>query len=69
MSEDSLLDHALVRLDDAARHLNIDPDVIEKLRGVGVSPASGVAAEAGKYGLEEFARYTKLIKDANIKAD
>lgn len=32
MSEDSLLDHALVRLDDAARHLNIDPDVIEKLK-------------------------------------
>ncbi len=32
MSEDSLLDHALVRLDDAARHLNIDADVIEKLK-------------------------------------
>ena len=45
------------------------PEVIEKLRGVGVSPASGVASEAGKYGLEEFARYTKLIKDANIKGD
>ena len=37
--------------------------------GVGVSPASGIASEAGNYGLEEFARYTKLIKDANIKAD
>ncbi|PSM19885.1 Glu/Leu/Phe/Val dehydrogenase [Nitratireductor sp. StC3] len=32
MSEDSLLDHALVRLDQAASHLNIDPDVIEKLK-------------------------------------
>ncbi len=32
MSEDSLLDHALVRLDEAAAHLNIDPDVIEKLK-------------------------------------
>jgi len=32
MSNDSLLDHALVRLDDAAKHLNIDPDVIEKLK-------------------------------------
>ena len=32
MSEDSLLGHALVRLDEAATHLNIDPDVIEKLK-------------------------------------
>ncbi len=32
MSEDSLLDHALVRLDEAASHLSIDPDVIEKLK-------------------------------------
>ena len=45
------------------------PEVIEKLRGVGVSPASGIASEAEKYGLEEFAKYTKLIKDANVKAD
>ena len=32
MSEGSLLDHALVRLDEAAKHLNIDADVIEKLK-------------------------------------
>lgn len=32
MQEDSLLDNALVRLDEAAAHLNIDPDVIEKLK-------------------------------------
>lgn len=32
MTADSLLDHALVRLDEAAAHLNIDPDVIEKLK-------------------------------------
>lgn len=32
MSEDSLLAHALVRLDEAAAHINIDPDVIEKLK-------------------------------------
>lgn len=32
MSEDSLLDDALVRLDEAAAHLSIDPDVIEKLK-------------------------------------
>ncbi len=32
MSEDNLLELALVRLDEAARHIQIDPDVIEKLK-------------------------------------
>jgi glutamate dehydrogenase (NADP+) len=32
MPEHSLLDDALVRLDEAAAHLSIDPDVIEKLK-------------------------------------
>jgi len=32
MTQDSLLDNALVRLDQAATHLTIDPDVIEKLK-------------------------------------
>ncbi|MBN9454034.1 MAG: Glu/Leu/Phe/Val dehydrogenase [Bosea sp.] len=32
MSDDNLLDHALVRLDAAAQHLNVDSDVIEKLK-------------------------------------
>jgi glutamate dehydrogenase (NADP+) len=32
MTASSLLDRALVRLDEASAHLNIDPDVIEKLK-------------------------------------
>lgn len=32
MPEETLLDLALVRLDEAARHLPVDPDVIEKLK-------------------------------------
>lgn len=32
MPDDDLLALALVRLDEAARHLSIDPDVIEKLK-------------------------------------
>lgn len=32
MSKDSLLDHALVRLDEASAYLRLDPDVIEKLK-------------------------------------
>lgn len=32
MPDGSLLDDALVRLDEAARHLDVDPDVVEKLK-------------------------------------
>ncbi|WP_315926300.1 Glu/Leu/Phe/Val dehydrogenase [Mesorhizobium sp. SP-1A] len=32
MPENNLLDSALVRLDDAAKHINVDADVIEKLK-------------------------------------
>jgi glutamate dehydrogenase (NADP+) len=32
MSDDTLLDRALIRLDEAANHLQIDPDVTEKLK-------------------------------------
>ena len=45
------------------------PDVIEKLRGVGVTPGTGDPQELAKYGPAEFEKYTKLIKAANIKAD
>ena len=45
------------------------PDVIEKLRGVGVTPASGDAAELVKFGPAEIDKYSKLIKAANIKPD
>jgi len=45
------------------------PEVIEKLRSVGVSPASGEAAELAKLVPLEHERIGKLIKQANIKAD
>ncbi|MER2536711.1 MAG: Glu/Leu/Phe/Val dehydrogenase dimerization domain-containing protein, partial [Rhizobiaceae bacterium] len=32
MTEHTMLEDALIRLDDAAAHLDIDPDVIEKLK-------------------------------------
>lgn len=45
------------------------PDVIEKLRSVGVSPASGQQAELADYAAKEYAKYRDLIHQANIKAD
>ncbi len=45
------------------------PDVIEKLRGVGVTPGTGDPQELTKYGPAEYLKYVKLIKDAHIRAD
>jgi len=45
------------------------PEVIDKLRGVGVATASGDAAELARLVPVEYERIGKLIKAANIKAD
>lgn len=45
------------------------PEVVDKLRGVGVTTASGDAAELAKLVPVEHARIAQLIKTANIKAD
>ena len=45
------------------------PEVIDKLKGVGVTTASGDAAELAKLVPVEYERIGKLIKTANIKAD
>ena len=46
-----------------------NPEVIEKLKGVGVTTASGDAGELAKLVPVEYERIGKLIKAANIKAD
>jgi tripartite-type tricarboxylate transporter receptor subunit TctC len=45
------------------------PDVLEKLRSVGVSPGTGKQDELADYAKKQFAIYGELIKAANIKAD
>jgi tripartite-type tricarboxylate transporter receptor subunit TctC len=46
-----------------------NPEVVDKLRGVGVTTASGDAGELTKMVPVEYERIGKLIKTANIKAD
>jgi tripartite-type tricarboxylate transporter receptor subunit TctC len=46
-----------------------NPEVIEKLRGVGVTTASGDSVELAKLVPVEYERIGKLIKTANIRAD
>ena len=46
-----------------------NPEVADKLRGVGLTLASGESAELAKLVPLEYERIGKLIKTANIKAD
>jgi tripartite-type tricarboxylate transporter receptor subunit TctC len=45
------------------------PEVIEKLRGVGITPATGEPAPLAALIPTEYEKYGKLIKTANIKPD
>ncbi len=59
----------MARLSGALATTLKNPEVIEKLRGVGVTTASGDPAELAKLVPVEYERIGKLIKTANIKAD
>ena len=45
------------------------PDVDSKLKALAVKPSYGTPAELGAFTESEFAKYGKVIKAANIKAD
>lgn len=59
----------VARLSGALQTALKQPEVIEKLRSVGVSPSSGDSAELAKLVPLEYERIGRLIKQANIKAD
>ncbi|MCK6403917.1 MAG: tripartite tricarboxylate transporter substrate binding protein [Sphaerotilus natans subsp. sulfidivorans] len=59
----------VARLSGALQTALKQPEVVEKLRGVGVSPAGGEAAELARLVPQEHERIGRLIKQANIKAD
>ena len=43
--------------------------VKERFSGIGVEAVGGTPAEFAAYIKEDFARWTKVVKDANIKVD
>lgn len=59
----------VAKLSNALQTVLKQPEVIEKLRNVGVSPSSGDSAELARLVPIEYERIGKLIKTANIKAD
>lgn len=59
----------VAKLSNALQTVLKQPDVIERLRAVGVSPSSGDSVELSKLVPLEYERIGNLIKTANIKAD
>lgn len=59
----------VAKLSGALQAVLKQPDVVDKLRNVGVTPSSGESAELAKLVPVEYDRIGKLIKQANIKAD
>ena len=45
------------------------PEVQQRLLAIGFEPVGSSAAEFSKYIASEMAKYEKIIKEANIKAD
>jgi tripartite-type tricarboxylate transporter receptor subunit TctC len=45
------------------------PDTLDKLQGLGVEPAYAAPAQAGPRIHAEFAKWSKVVQDANIKIE
>ena len=59
----------VLRLSGELKKVMKMPEVVEKLRAVGVTPGSGDIQELVNFGPAELEKYEKLIKTAKIKAD
>lgn len=59
----------LATLSAALQAALTSPDVIERLRSVGVTPGTGTRRELADYTASEYAKYRVLVRDGSIKAD
>jgi tripartite-type tricarboxylate transporter receptor subunit TctC len=57
------------RLSTELGRLMKSPDVVDKLRGLAVTPAYGTPQELAAFTQTEHAKYGKVIKSADIRAD
>ncbi len=60
---------AIDRFNAEVRKVLALPDVRERMKGLASEPAGGTPEELGEFVRGELARFSKLIKDNNIKAD
>jgi tripartite-type tricarboxylate transporter receptor subunit TctC len=59
----------VARLNAALLKVLVRPEVKERFATLGVSPLGGTPEEFSAFIREDFAKWTKVIKDANIKAE
>ncbi|WP_146618820.1 Bug family tripartite tricarboxylate transporter substrate binding protein [Rhodoplanes elegans] len=59
----------LATLSAALQEALASPDVIERLRSVGVTPGTGTRRELADYTASEYAKYRALVRDGGIKVD
>jgi len=59
----------VARLEDAAIKAVQSPEVRDKLIGLGFEPAGHTAPEFSKFIASEVAKYSRIIKDANIQQE
>lgn len=45
------------------------PDVVEKMKGLGLDPQVGSPEDLGRYQASEIAKWAKVVKDSGAKAD
>jgi len=60
---------AIDRVNAEVRKVLAMPDVRERMKGLASEPAGGTPEELGEFVRGEMARFSKLIKDNNIKAE
>ena len=57
------------RLNGAMQKVLADAGLREKFAGIGATPTGGTPEDFAKYIREDFARWTRVVKEANVKVD
>jgi len=67
--EMGIIEHAERKRTAATQKVLQRPDVREKFAGVGAVTTGGTPDEFATYIAADLARWTKVVKDANVKVD
>ncbi|MEO5694725.1 MAG: tripartite tricarboxylate transporter substrate binding protein [Usitatibacter sp.] len=57
------------RLNAAVRQVLAQAPVREKFAGIGAAPTGGTPEDFGKYIRDDLSKWTRIVKDANVKVD
>ena len=57
------------KLNAATQKILAQPAIQERLAGLGAAPAGGTPEQFSAYIRDDFAKWTRIVKDANVKVD